>query len=166
MRKLQSILTMAFLFVTATTTLLPQSGGSFVIEKSVIAGGGGRSTGGLFIVDGTIAESAAGVTSTGGAFQLGSGFWGAGAVTAVSGTVTGRVTSPLGLVLRFLTVALIDPQGVRRTATTSSSGVYTFDNVSFGQTYTMTATSKRYRFAPKILSINTSLTGLDFVGLE
>ena len=57
---------------------LPQSGGTFTITKSVIAGGGGRTTGGTFTLDGTIGQSVAGTNSTGGTFSLISGFWGGG----------------------------------------------------------------------------------------
>ncbi len=67
----------------ASATTLPiavvaQSGGNFAVTRSVIAGGGGRSTSGNFTVDGTIGESVAGVASTGGAFDLAGGFWGVG----------------------------------------------------------------------------------------
>jgi hypothetical protein len=66
-----------------------QSGGTFVIEKSVIASGGGNSSGGTFLLDGTIGQSFAGTTSSGGVFSLGSGFWaGSAAAVAISGTVT------------------------------------------------------------------------------
>ncbi len=88
------------------------------------------------------------------------------ACVAVTATVTGRVTTPAGLGLRSATVTLIDPQGIRRTATTSSFGVYNFGNVVTGQSYTISVSSKRYRFAPLIMTINGNLNNVDFVGLE
>ena len=57
---------------------LAQSGGTFTITKSVIAGGGGNATGGTFSMDGTTGQSLAGTTSTGGTFSLQSGFWAGG----------------------------------------------------------------------------------------
>src|SRR4026209_2082968 len=60
------------------SAVLPQSGGSFTITKSVIGGGGGQSAGGTFILDGTIGQPIAGASSTGGAFTIISGFWGGG----------------------------------------------------------------------------------------
>jgi len=81
-------------------------------------------------------------------------------------TVSGRVTTPGGQNLRNAVVSIIDPQGVRRTATTSSFGIYSFDSVRTGDTYTLTVASKRYRFTPKVLQIDTALTNVDFVGLE
>ena len=81
-------------------------------------------------------------------------------------SVSGRVTTPAGQNLRNAIVSMIDSQGVRRTATTSSFGIYQFDNVRTGDTYTMTVASKRYRFSPKVLPIDAALTNVDFVGLE
>lgn len=68
---------------------LPQSGGSFEIRKSVIAGGGGRSAGGAFVADGTVGQSVAGTTSTGGTFSIGGGFWG---TDGAGGTPTPTMT--------------------------------------------------------------------------
>lgn len=81
-------------------------------------------------------------------------------------SVSGRVTTPTGQNLRNVVVSLIDANGVRRTATTSSFGLYSFDGVRTGETYTMTVSSKRYRFTPKVLPVDSNLTGVDFVGLE
>lgn len=79
--------------------------------------------------------------------------------------LSGRVLSPGGIAIRNVIVSLTDSQGVRRTATTSSFGTYNFANIT-GGTYTVSAASKRYRFAPQILNINASLTDVNLVGLE
>ncbi|MBK6589019.1 MAG: right-handed parallel beta-helix repeat-containing protein [Acidobacteria bacterium] len=81
-------------------------------------------------------------------------------------TVGGRVTTPTGLGLRNATVSMIDPLGVRRTATTSSFGLYSFTNVAAGVSYTITVSSKRYRFSPRVMVISDNLSNIDFVGLE
>ena len=81
-------------------------------------------------------------------------------------SVTGRVTTPTGLGLRNAVVSLIDSTNVTRTATTSSFGIYTFNNVATGGTYTMTVASKRFRFSPRSLQIGGNLTGIDFTGME
>ncbi len=81
-------------------------------------------------------------------------------------TVSGRVLTPDGRGLRNAVVSLIDSQGVRRTATTSSFGLYSFSDVRVGETYTITVSSKRYRFTPRQMLINNNLSNLDFVGLE
>ncbi len=143
-----------------------QSGGTFVIQKSVIAGGGGSGSGGTFTMNGTIGQSFAGTTSSGGTFDLGGGFWGGGAAPAADVTVSGRVLTPDGRGLRNAVVSLIDSLGVRRTATTSSFGLYSFASVRAGDIYIITVTSKRYRFTPRIMPINSSIANLDFFGLE
>lgn len=48
---------------------------SFVIGRSVIAGGGQEATGGDFILNGTIAEPIVGTLSLGATHGLSSGFW-------------------------------------------------------------------------------------------
>ncbi len=81
-------------------------------------------------------------------------------------TIGGRVTTPGGQNLRNAVVSLIDADGVRRLATTSSFGIYSFSNVETEQTYTLTVGSKRYRFSPRVETISDSVSNLDFVGLE
>lgn len=52
------------------------TGGTYVLEQTVIAGGGGsNSTGGTFSLDGTIGQAVAGNALTGGDFAVTSGFW-------------------------------------------------------------------------------------------
>ncbi|MEM6574621.1 MAG: hypothetical protein AAF552_09280 [Pseudomonadota bacterium] len=50
------------------------SGGPFEMRRSVMAGGGGLSTGGEFALEGTIAQPAVG-TSFDGPYELSGGFW-------------------------------------------------------------------------------------------
>jgi hypothetical protein len=86
--------------------------------------------------------------------------------TPAFGSITGRVTTPSGAAIRNAVVSLIESNSQRRTATTSSFGIYTFSNVQLDQMYTATVASKRYRFSPKTLPFTQSLIGADFVGLE
>lgn len=51
--------------------------GQFTIDAYTIDGGGGKSTGGSFSVEGTIGQPDASNVMTGGNFQLVGGFWGA-----------------------------------------------------------------------------------------
>lgn len=145
-----------------------QSGGAFVIQKSVIAGGGARSASGTFMLDGTLGQSVAGTTSSGGAFQLGGGFWGGDTTaTAANVTISGRVFTSDGLTgLRNASVTLTDPTGVVRTATTSSFGFYSFDNVAPGFAYTMRISSRRFRYQSQTVVPTGDLANVDFIGLE
>lgn len=160
----------SFFILVAITSMVAsitaQSGGSFVITKSVIAGGGGNSNGGTFNLSGTIGQSLAGVTSTGGSFSVVGGFWNAPPLPASSVTISGRVTTPFGLNLSNARVSLIDPLGVRRTAVTSPFGLFSFENVMTGVNYTISVASKRYRFAPQTRLVQSSLTNVNFIGLE
>ncbi|MEQ1605927.1 MAG: carboxypeptidase-like regulatory domain-containing protein [Pyrinomonadaceae bacterium] len=85
---------------------------------------------------------------------------------AVPVTIGGRVTTPTGLGLRNATVVLTDSLGVRQTATTSSFGIYSFANVTTGQSYFIGVSSKRYRFTTQNINVTAALSNVDFVGLE
>ncbi|MBK6589405.1 MAG: carboxypeptidase regulatory-like domain-containing protein [Acidobacteria bacterium] len=76
------------------------------------------------------------------------------------------MVTPSGIALRNARVSIIDAQGVRRTTTTSSFGIFSFTNVPSGETLTFSIGSRRYRFTPRILQIVGDITLPDFVGLE
>ncbi len=80
--------------------------------------------------------------------------------------VSGRVVTPNSLPLRNTIVALVDSQGVRRIATTGSFGLFEFDNVTQDAIYTISVSSRRYRFAPRTIQPATNLVFGDLVGLE
>lgn len=87
-------------------------------------------------------------------------------VNPTFGSITGRVLNAGGLALRNVQVTLVDSVGGRRTATTSSFGVYSFSNVQVGQIYTLTVSSRRFRFLPKTIVFTQPFVDEDFVGLE
>ena len=85
---------------------------------------------------------------------------------ASTASITGRVFRPNGSPLGSTRVSLIDENGLTQTATTSSFGIYQFSGVSVGRTYTIRASSKRYRFAPIIVNVVESLANMDLTGLD
>jgi len=89
-----------------------------------------------------------------------------GSVAAPTGSITGRVLSPGGLGLRNTLVALTDANGVRRTARTSSFGVYSFENIPTDGTYILGVSSKQYRFPARNIVVSGNLSDVDFIGLE
>lgn len=119
-----------------------------------------RGTGFGRIVDLTPANVSGGDGTDIGAFELQSEL---GPATV---SIGGKVTTPAGLILRNATVVLTDPQGVRRTATTSSFGIYAFAGVPSGVNYIVGVTSKRYRFTAQSITPTANLVNVDFVGLE
>lgn len=81
-------------------------------------------------------------------------------------SISGRVTTPAGQNLRNAVVTITGQQGLRRTATTSSFGVYSFAEIPTGLNYFIVVSSKRYRFSPRSVAVAGNLTNVDFVGLE
>lgn len=79
--------------------------------------------------------------------------------------VNGRVLTSDGRGIRNASVSISDGQTVRRT-TTSSLGLFTFENVPTGPNYTITVMSKLYRFSPQSVQITGDLTLPNFVGQE
>jgi hypothetical protein len=67
--------------LVAAPALSQSTGGTYALERSVVAGGGGSSAGGAYALSGTIAQPEAHAVSTGGLYQLHGGFW-SGASTA------------------------------------------------------------------------------------
>jgi len=152
-----------------TVAISGQIGGNYDLSHNVISGGGGsNSVGGTYIVDGTVGQPQAGALSTQGSFNLRGGFWTfqPPAPTAAAVTVSGRVVTPDGRGLRNAVVTLTDPTGMTRTVTTSSFGLYSFDDVQVGRTYVMKVNSKLYRFSSIALPVADTLTNVDFVGQE
>lgn len=64
------------MILACSTAFAGPQGGDFEIVSSTIDGGGGTSTGGDYVLTGTIGQHDASVVdSTGGVFQLAGGFW-------------------------------------------------------------------------------------------
>ena len=134
----------AYLILFLSISVSAQSGGNFTVTQSVIAGGGNASSGNGFSVTGTIGQSAAGTTSSGGAFSLSGGFWTApsnGGGLAISGQITSN-----GSALPGVLVSLSGSSA--NTATTDSSGNYSFANLAAGGNYTVTPALTNYAFTP------------------
>ena len=76
MRVRQVLTLLAFVAVLAlhADSRAQSSGGPYAIPTQTVPAGGGRSTGGAFTLDGTIAQHAIGPASTGGGFELVPGF--------------------------------------------------------------------------------------------
>lgn len=86
--------------------------------------------------------------------------------TAAGVEISGRVVTPDGRGLRNAQVSITDSGGTMRTATTSSFGFYRFDGLSVGETFVIEVSSKRYRFAARVLQTFETLSNIDFVGQD
>ena len=86
--------------------------------------------------------------------------------TAAGVKVSGRVTAPNGQGLRNATVVMTDSKGDRRTAVTSSFGIYTFEDVEAGESYVIGVSARRYRFNSRVVNVSDTLADVDFVGQD
>ncbi len=121
------------------------TGGTFSLNQSVIAGGGGQnSTGGTFSLDGTIGQSSAGTLSSGSYIIFG-GFWNSLANANGLITISGQITSG-GNPLAGVVVSLSGSSSAM--VITDSSGNYSFTNLTAGGTYTVAPALTNYSFSP------------------
>lgn len=79
--------------------------------------------------------------------------------------VSGRVLSRKSGVARA-SVTMTDDAGNTQAARTNSFGNYRFDSVESGKTYTISVFSKGHQFAPQIVSVEDSISDLDFYAQE
>jgi len=91
--KTKCFLTIAALAVNAFPSHA-QSGGNFNLKWSTVDGGGGLSTGGKFLMTGTVGQPDAG-TLAGGQFKLEGGFWSGVAVVQTPGAPLLKI-KPIG----------------------------------------------------------------------
>jgi hypothetical protein len=169
--------TFAFIFTLAvfaggvTTRAQVSSGGSFRLEQTVIAGGGGsNSTGGNYTVAGTIGQAAAGIRPGASGFNAQNGFWTAAplAPTAAMVSISGRVVTAAGSGIRNVQVTLLDGSGASRTTLTGSFGYYRFDQITAGQTVILGVQAKRFTFAQPTVALNIAeeMSEIDFVAVD
>jgi hypothetical protein len=74
----------------------------------------------------------------------------------------GRVITPQDLGLTNALVTLTDMQGNSRAVLTGRFGSFQFTNVTAGETYILSITSKRYTYSPQVITVTEDLTGLSF----
>ena len=82
--------------------------------------------------------------------------------TAASVSISGRVITPQEFGLTNALVTLTDSQGNSRTILTGKFGRFRFTDVASGETYIISVSSKRYTFAPQVITVNEDITDLIF----
>ena len=98
------------------------------------------------------------VVYTSGFVQIGS--------TASGVEVSGLVVTADGRGVRNALVTITDQSGAVRTATTGSFGYYRIEDIEAGATLIIGVSSKRYRYASRVVQAFDTLADVDFVGLE
>ena len=157
-----------FLPVAKPLTTIAQvaTGGPYTLDQSVIANGGGTSSGPNYSVEGTIAQHTAGITSSSGPFEHSSGFWQVFlAPTAAHVSVSGIVTSAAGEPLANIHVLISDPSGTIAVARTNNFGRFQINGLGVGETYVLSATGKGYNFIPRVITVQDEMAGVNIRAL-
>jgi len=158
-----------FLLCLPVLKFYAQTGGTYRIEKTVVASGGDRSAGGVYSLESTAGQTLAGGRLQGSGFFIQNGFWTFDLVpTASNVSIGGRVLTASGLGIRNIGVRLTAPDGSIRFSSTGSFGYYRFDDVAVGATYVLTVSSRRYIFTnpTRVVTVSDELGNLDFVADE
>ncbi len=82
--------------------------------------------------------------------------------TAAPVSIGGRVLAPNGAGLRNAVVLLTLASGDTLRTISSSFGYFRFDNIEAGQTVVVSVASKRFQFAPQVVSAGEDITDLSF----
>ena len=88
------------------------------------------------------------------------------APTAASATVSGRVLNSKGQPISRASVSLTDMNGNRRTAGTNQFGYFSFEGVTVGESYVLSAAAKGYTFEPRVVGVNQDVAELSVVALN
>ncbi|HEX8638078.1 MAG TPA: carboxypeptidase regulatory-like domain-containing protein, partial [Pyrinomonadaceae bacterium] len=88
--------------------------------------------------------------------------------TATTVSLSGRVTTQSGKGIRNVMITMTDSNGNERTTTTTGFGYYRFENVTTGQSATVSAKAKRYGLIQSsiVRMINEQIDDADFVVVE
>jgi len=82
--------------------------------------------------------------------------------TAAGVSLAGRTLDAFGTPIGNVRVALAGGD-IRREAISNAFGYYHFDDVTAGEVYLLSATSKRFTFAPRLISVLDELSDLDLI---
>jgi hypothetical protein len=85
--------------------------------------------------------------------------------TAANVTVAGRALDAAGRGAANAVVTMTAPTGERQIAVTNPFGYFRFESVRAGETYIVSIFSKRFQFAPQVVTVNEELNGLIFTAL-
>ncbi len=86
--------------------------------------------------------------------------------TAAGVSISGRIITPDGRGLTNARVVLTDASGNTRMIMSSSFGYYHFNDVAAGETVVITIISRRYTFAPQVVSVADNLTEVNFTAVQ
>lgn len=142
--------------VVFSTTGTPISGAGTLLKLNFTAIGSGGQTSPLtfqnFMFNEGVPQD---VTQDGSVFIL--------VPTASNASLSGRVLTPTGDGVSNSRVTITDTTGTARTTLTNSLGYYQFDDLTTGQTYVVSVSSKKHTFTPRTVSISDNITDFDII---
>jgi hypothetical protein len=150
-----------------SVTVNGQTGGTFSIKEKAVSSGGGvvDDATNTIQITGIIAQPIAASQSTNGQFGVSGGFFSGNLLPlAAAVSIAGRVRGGRGQGLKTALVTVTDQAGISLTTTTGSRGNFVIEGLEAGRTYVVSVTSRRYIFAPQIITLSDNLTGMDFIG--
>lgn len=143
------------------------SGGTFTLQKSVVAGGGSPKQQLPVSENGTTGQAVAGSASSGGQFKIYSGFWTADdfAPTAATATITGRIKTADGRGIKNVSVVITYQNGAMQSAISSSFGYFSFAELPVGETYVVSVSAKRFTFSQsaQMISLVGDISDVEFI---
>ena len=93
-------------------------------------------------------------------------YWGIVDPQQLNISISGKVLTSSGQGLKNAVVSMIDSVGARRSVTTNSFGAYSITDVSAFQNYTLTVSSKKFRYSPMSVTPTGNMVNLDLTGQE
>ena len=78
-------------------------------------------------------------------------------------SISGRILTRDGRGVRVAAVSIVGAQGLTRTFRTGPYGTYSIPNVVTGQTYTISAASRRFSFSPRTVAVDSAMSGVDLI---
>lgn len=112
----------------------------------------------FFDVD-TIANPPGGNFSDIGAYEFQS-------TTAAAVSITGKISNINGDGISKAKISLRMPSGEIKTAVSNGFGHFQFENIEVGETYIVTASSKRFSFNPQVFTVFDDITDLNLIALK
>ena len=83
--------------------------------------------------------------------------------TAASAAISGMVFSADGFTVRNAIISLTDASGTIRNAISNPFGYYRLENITVGESYVVSVTTKRHRFVPRVITVDDQLVHLDLI---
>ena len=141
----------------------------YTLEQTVIASGGGTSTGAgnVYKIEAAIGQPVAGASSSNAPFTVRGGFFTPVpfGTTAALAKISGRILTADGSGIRNVLITMTGASGTLRMATSTSFGHFAFENVPVGEVYILSVRAKQFQFSQntQAISLLEDLDDINFI---